>query len=34
VQGGVSGRSPKSNAEKHIGARMLVKGWRMRPDQS
>jgi len=24
VQGGVSGRSPKSNAEKHIGARVLV----------
>ena len=24
VQGGVSGRSPKSNAEKHIGARVLA----------
>jgi RNA-directed DNA polymerase len=24
VQGGVSGRSPKSNAQKHIGARVLV----------
>ncbi len=24
VQGGVSGRSPRSNAEKHIGARVLV----------
>jgi RNA-directed DNA polymerase len=24
VQGGVSGRSPKSNAEKHVGARVLV----------
>jgi RNA-directed DNA polymerase len=24
VQGGISGRSPKSNAEKHLGARVLV----------